>query len=68
MNKPRYRVLANGWVRHDGGDMPGVLLGGDRVNIVVRSGNAEFIQGHPAGSHPWRHTGFSRDIIAWRPA
>lgn len=68
MSKPRYRVLTSGWIRHDGGDMPGVITGADRVNIVVKAGNAAFIQGLPAGSHQWRHTGFSKDIIAWRPA
>lgn len=66
-DKPRIRVLANGWVRHDGGGMPCVLRTIDRVRIAVRSGNAEFIQGHQAGAYNWPHAGWSGDILYWRP-
>jgi hypothetical protein len=65
--KPRIRVLANGWIRHEGKSMPIGLRPDDRVEIAVRAGNAAFIQGWMAQQYMWLHTGFSGDIIAYRP-
>jgi hypothetical protein len=66
--KPRFRVLTSGWVRHNGDSKPCVLGDFDPVNIIVRNGNASFVQGFAAIRYEWRHRGFSGDIVYWRPA
>lgn len=67
--KPRLRVTTTGWIRHDGSEWPTPLLRGDvPVRILVRSGNAEFMQGFHARDYAWPHRGFSGDILFWRPA
>jgi hypothetical protein len=67
--KPRVRVLANGWVRHNGRGLPEVLWTSDRVRCIPRGGNMSFMDGLPAGAfRGWEHHGFSVDILFWRPA
>jgi hypothetical protein len=65
--KPRIRILRNGWARHDGGAMP-PFLRGVKIEIIVRSGNIEALQGFVAEAYRyWEHAGFSGDIMFWRP-
>ena len=67
--KPRLRVLTTGWVRHDGEGLPDVLWASDRVRCIPRGGNMSFMDGLCAGNFKgWKHTGFSSDILFWRPA
>lgn len=71
--KPRFRVLSNGWIRHDGAGLPAFLFitpsTTHPVRCLPRAGNMSFMDGLPAGAFVgWRHTGFSSDILFWRPA
>lgn len=67
--KPRFRVLTNGWVRHDGLGRPDVLRGSDPVCCRSRGGVMRYMDGLPAYAFTgWRHTGFSGDILFWKPA
>lgn len=68
-DKPRFRVLATGWIRHEGGGQPLVLADGDPVCCRARGGSMAFMDGLPAGAfRGWYHSGFSGDILYWRPA
>ncbi len=59
--KPRIRIRADGWIRHDGGGKPDIIPAYTEVKTLWRDGTPI-----PHTYAYWPHIGTRSDIMFWR--
>lgn len=62
MNKPRIRIRADGWIRHDGGERPGIIPKGAAFDIQWDDGH---VMPHQS-SYAWISIDCRSDVSFWR--